>query len=106
MEFLQYLDTPYSVVGLIVFVAAGALGVRAKSAAKAGGKSYAPLFFGLAVVGLATTVGIAWLDMRKTQGNTEPAGAAITAQGGSNVATDIQSSGSGSVTINQGNSAP
>ena len=47
MEFLQYLSNPYAVIGLIVFVAAGALGLKAKAARRTGQKWSAPLFPGL-----------------------------------------------------------
>ena len=104
MEFLQYLDGPYAVIGMIVFVAAGALGAKASASKKTGQTSNAPIFFGLAGVALVATIFVAWLDMKKTQATAtvNGSGATIDAQGGSNVVTDVESSGSGSVTINQG----
>jgi len=104
MEFLQYLDSPYAVIGLIVFVAAGALGARSSASKTAGQTSYAPIFFGVAAVALVTTIAVAWIDMKKTQETAGggDSGTTINAQGGSNVVTDVESSGSGSVNINQG----
>lgn len=104
MEFLQYLDGPYAVIGLIVFVAAGALGAKASAGKKPGQTSHAPIFLGIATVALVATIFVAWMDMKKTQATAAggASGTTINAEGGSNVVTDVESSGSGSVTINQG----
>jgi hypothetical protein len=104
MEFLQYVNGPYAVIGLIVFVAAGALGVRSRTTSNARQKSLAPIFFGVAVLGLATTIVVAWLEMKKAEAPSQAAGTAtnINAEGGSNVVNGVDSSGSGAVTINQG----
>lgn len=104
MEFLQHLSNPYAVIGLIVFVAAGALGMKSKSARGAGRKWSAPMFFGLALIGLATTVTVAWIDMKKTSEPVQsgPAGTTIEAEDGSNVVTGVEASDSSTVNINQG----
>jgi hypothetical protein len=103
MEFLQYLSNPYAVIGLIVFVAASALGVRANAARRSDQTWSAPLFFGLALVGLATTVAIAWIDMKKTTESAQSGPAdTIKAEGGSNVVTDVDASDRSTITIHQG----
>lgn len=101
MEFLQYLTNPYAVIGLIVFVIAGALGARSKSG---GQKAAAPLFFGVALIGLATTIAVAWIDMKKTTdaAQSDSTGTTIKAEDGSNVVTDVDATGSSTININQG----
>lgn len=104
MEFLQYLSNPYAVIGLIVFVVAGAFGAKAKTTRRAGQNRAAPLLFAVALVGLVTTIAVAWIDMKKATATAEtgPAGPSIKAEDGSNVVTGVEATDSSTVNINQG----
>ena len=98
MEFLQHLSNPYAVIGLIVFVAAGALGLKANAASQSSKRRSAGLFFGLALVSLATTAGVAWMDMKKAETDRTDT---IHAKDGSKVISDVEATDSGTINIDQ-----